>query len=332
MKPMISALLLLSTPFLGAQDRATTLAAACDKSAVIVLATVTAATDPSPAWHRLVFRSDEVLSGQVAAQFTLLEPAGACCGRSLFALNVGDQRLMFLTRTGATMHLFGGARGVLSPDPAVLAHVRALLSSPAPATRAQLLASSLEHPVTRIALDAAHALAAMPTLVLSAPDLARVTHALELAVHRGWTQAAPLVDITVRHADATTIDAVLPLYLREARADRASLLRRGLSRMPPALLIGRLPAHLGQQLGKAGIELRAAQLLRKVPGHHGQAALSVLLRQTSCPRVQLCASEALLSTGTPANALRSTVPAPILELAERRIASVRFRSIDPRRR
>jgi len=329
MKPVLLLLFSALAPLAVAQNQATTFAAACDKAAVVVVATVTAVTDPSPEWHRMVWRTDEVLAGQVAPQFTLMEPSGACCGRSLFALSLGQQRLLFLTRTGATLHAFGGSRGVVSPDPAVLAHVRALLATPTPAARAQLLAANLEHPAARIALDAADALAAMPTLTLAAADRARVTHALTLAVRRGSTQAAPLIDVTVRSADVTMLDATLELYLNATRADRARLLRRGLSRMPAALLTSRLPAF---QTGNPSAQLRVAQLLRAVPGNHGQSALSALLRRTNCPRVQLCVAEGLLTRGASANALRGAVAAPILELAERRVASTRFRSIDPRSR
>lgn len=326
MNAMFFSMFAAAAPLAVAQEQATTLAAACDRSDVVVLATVTAVADPSPAWHRLVWRTDEVLAGQIGATLTLLEPAGACCGRSLFALGLGDRRLLFLRRAGQTLHPFGGSRGVVVPTAGILAHARALLAAPAPAARAALLAASLGHAEPRVALDAAHALAAMPALELGPPALRRVRDALTLAVRRGLTSAAPLLDVTVRTADPALLDTALALYLEEPRRGSARLLRRGLARAEPALLTGRLPAHLR---GDPAAELRAAELLRAMPGHHGEAALSALLASTDCPRVQLCAAEGLLAAGRPARALRASVPAAVLELAERRVAAVRFRSIRP---
>ena len=56
---------LLPTAFAGAQDQATTLLAASRRADVVVRATVLAATDPTPEWHRLQFRRDAVLKGAV---------------------------------------------------------------------------------------------------------------------------------------------------------------------------------------------------------------------------------------------------------------------------
>ena len=72
-----------------------------------------------------------------------------------------------------------------------------------------------------------------------------------LAVRRGSTQAAALIEVTVRSADASMLDAALELYLNVGRADQARLLRRGLSRVPAALLTGRLPVV---QTGDPGAE------------------------------------------------------------------------------
>ena len=51
--------LLLAVPA-AAQAQATALSTAARSAAVIVRATVVAATDPSPEWHRLQFRTVEV--------------------------------------------------------------------------------------------------------------------------------------------------------------------------------------------------------------------------------------------------------------------------------
>ncbi|MFO1077830.1 MAG: hypothetical protein U1E73_08905 [Planctomycetota bacterium] len=308
---------LVAATALPGQDQATHLAAACQKADVLVVATVTATTDPSPEWHRLEFRADDVLRGNPGATFALMEPAGACCGRSLFALAEGEQRLLLLQRTGAVLHPFGGGRGVLPVRPAVLAHVRALLQANTDAQRTAVLLAALAGDEPRLADDAAHALAAMPQLALDAGARTRVATALRAAVELGSPRAAALLDVAVRTADAAMLDAVLPLYLGTPRADQARLLRSGLARVPSALAIGRLPGLCG---GDRDRELRAAELLCAFGDANATAALSSLLATTQNPRVQLCAAEGLLAAGTDAAALRARVPARVLALAQRRAA------------
>lgn len=309
-----------------AQEQATTLSRACERADVIVLATITAATDPSPAFHRLEWRVDQLLHGQLGAAFALMEPAGACCGRSLFALTSGDQRLLFLKRTGATLHPFGGGRGVVTPTAAILAHVGQLLAAADPAARAHLLALNLTNIEPRVAHDAAHALAAMPQLTLAQADRGRVCNALRLAVQRGQTTAASLIEVAGRAADATVLDEIIPLYLDERRADRARMLRTGLGRISPALVTGRLPGLLDDDRQR---QLRAAELLRELDGAHADSTMRTLLATTTCPRVKLCLAEGLLQAGAAAATLRAAVPPAVLELAERRVARPGFRSIRP---
>ncbi|MCA8973346.1 MAG: hypothetical protein KDC98_01425 [Planctomycetes bacterium] len=310
----------------AAQDQATTLAAACDRADLVVTATVVRATDPSPQWHRMEWRVDQALKGDPGAEFSLLEPAGACCGRSLFALAVGDRRLLFLTRTGRTLHPFGGSRGVVPTTVALTDHVRRLLAATTTAGRTALLARSLDAAEPRIAHDAAHALAAMPTLDLGGDDRDRACAALRLALTRGQTTAASLIEVIARTADITTLDEVLPIYLAETRDDRARMLRQGLARVQPELLADRLPAHLA---GDRHRELRAAELLRQAGGQTAVAAMRQLLSRTGCPRVKLCLTEGLLAAGTGATSLRRDVPQPVLELARRRTSKATLRTIDP---
>jgi len=328
MKPgfacLLAAIALLGTA--SAQDQATTLASASQRADVIVVATVTAATDPSPEWHRLQWRTNLVLDGQIGSSFALIERAGACCGRSLFALGAGDQRLLFLQRTGPRLHPLGGARGVAPAVAGVVSHVQALLAAPTAAARAKLLAARLADPEPRIAHDAAHALASMPELTLDATDRGRVAAALQLAIARGQTTAASLIEAASRCADPALIDGIVPLYLTVKRADRARLLRRGLARVRPELLADRLAMHAGNDRAR---QLRAAELLRKLPGHRAQSAMHDLLHQTTCPRVKLCLSEGLIAAGTRAVTLESTVPPAVLELAQRRVTAARFRSVQP---
>lgn len=311
---------------LGAQDQATTLLACAQQAPVVVRATVLSIVDPTPEWHRLQFRTDEVLKGEVPSGFTLLEPAGACCGRALFSLQPGDACLLFLARTGAVLHPFGGGRGVLPDDAAIVAHVRSLLVA-APGDLASVLAAALAHAELRIAADAAQALAALPALHLSATARERVRTTLLAALERGETVSAPLVEVAVRLRDGDLVRDLLPTYLTTARADQAELMARAFLRHDPALLLTTAPALAA---GDPARELRAAELLARLPAADAGPTLRSMLATTSCPRVKLCAAEALLAAGARPDELSASTPAVVLELAVRRAERQRgFRSIRP---
>lgn len=324
------ALLALLAAGAPAQEQATTLASLARTADVVVRATVVRATDPSPEWHRLEFRRDEVLRGSLGETFTLLEPAGACCGRSLFALQPGNECLLFLQRRGPLLHPLGGARGVAQDAPELAAHVRALLGAADDGARARLLAASLAAPHPRIAADAAHALAALPTLPLGPAERAAVATALGDAVGRGHTAAPSLAEVAVRLADAPMLDSLLPLYMSQTHDDRAAMLRRALLRCPTRELAARLPLHVA---GDEARQLRAAELMTALPAEEARAPLQALLLATAHPRVQLRAAQGLLDAGAPVHTLRARVPPAVLELANRRRNSTQtFRSLHNRPR
>ena len=325
----VAALHLLAVPA-AAQEQATALSTAARAAAVIVRATVEAATDPSPEWHRLQFRTVEVLKGAPGASFTLLEPSGACCGRSLFALQQGQTCLLLLRQVGAVLHPFGGSRGVLPDAPEIASHVRAVLQTGNDAALASLLAHSLMHAEPRIADDAAHALAVLPRLELAAPERRLLVDALDDALRGTLARTAPLLEAAVRLQDAAMVDELVRAYLGALRADHAALLRKGLSRCSPAQVSYRLPMHVGADSRRA---LRGAELLVELPAADAKQALLALLRDQSNPRVQLCVAEGLLAAGLRGEQLTSMLPAPVLDLAKRRLdAPPDFRSITPHRR
>ncbi|HEX6810244.1 MAG TPA: hypothetical protein VF384_01360 [Planctomycetota bacterium] len=321
--------LLLTAPA-AAQEQATALATAARAAAAVVRATVVEATDPSPEWHRVQFRSVEVLKGAPGATFTLLEPAGACCGRSLFALQPGQACLLFLRRSGAVLHPFGGSRGVLPDAPDIVEHVRAVLQTSSDRELASLLARNLAHAEPRIADDAAHALAVLPALELTTVERRLLAEALTDAARRGVARTAPLLEAAVRVHDAALLDELVPAYLGAERADLAALLRNGLARCSPAEVSFRLPMHVGAHEARA---LRAAELLAELPAADARQALLTMLQGPNAPRVQLCLAEGLLAAGVRGEQLTSMLPAPVLALAQQRLDAPRkFRSITPHRR
>lgn len=332
MKPLLVtvSLLLGFAPLARAQDQATTLLRQARAADVVVRALVVGASDPSPDWHRIEFRAEETLAGHVAERFSVLEPAGACCGRSLFALQPGDACLLFLDRAGAGLHPHGGARGVLADEPEVVAHVRALLAAADDAARAAVLVAGLDSPAHRVAADAAHSLVGSPALPNDSATRHKVVSALTTAIGRGDTAAGSLVEVAVRCADAEVIDGLLPLYFAQSREDRAALLRRGLARCAPENLLDRLPVHLRRD---EATELRAAELLVAMPAQAAAPALTSLLESTASPRVQLTVAERLLADPNLRRALGGHVPAVVQDLAERRRnAPPSFRAIRPGQR
>ncbi|MBL8726674.1 MAG: hypothetical protein JNK49_21715 [Planctomycetes bacterium] len=303
---------------LPAQEQATTLWAGCQQAAVVARATVVSVDDQHPEWLRIEFRSEEVLRGALPAGFALLEPASACCGRALLGLVPGTTHLLFLQRTGAALHPFGGSRFVLEDSPELLAHVRALLAVTTPASLATVLAAGLSAEEPRIAADAAHTLATRPELPLSSRHL-QAAHAAFASAHAAGSAMAPsLLEVLLPRLDTVALDELLSRYLEEPREDRARLLRAGLRRLPPETLLARLSGQLrvDEQPG-----LRCAELCAELPAYEGTAGLRSLLQRNRHPRVQLAAAEALLAFGTAPASLRYDLPAPVLALAQRRRAA-----------
>ena len=324
-----SALAVVLLQALPSQDQATTLATLAQRADLVVRATVTQSVHPTPQWHQLTLRADAVLKGAVGATFTLTEPAGRCCGRSLFALQVGDERVLFLKRVGPVLHTLGGGRGVLPTTPALLAHTEQLLQASTSNALGHLLAQNLEHAEPRIAHDAALSLAVLPNLSLTPAERSAVATSLLLSVQRGSTKTAALADVAARLGDASMVDAVLPVYMNATRNDQADLLRKALVRCSPALVAERMPVFVGAT--RRG-NLRAATLLVDLPPHLAHAAMTDLLTRPNHPQVQLHLCEGLLAAGVSQAALQPMVPEVVLEMAiERRNRRPVFKNIRPRR-
>lgn len=312
-----------------AQDQASTMTRLCQKADVIVRATVTSSVHPTALLHQLTLQSNQVLKGQVGASFTLTEPAGKCCGRSLFALSVGETRILFLKRLGPTLHTLGGGRGVLAATPNLLTHVQALLAAPTTNATAHLLAACVNHVEPRIADDAALALATLPNLSLTTLERSAIASSLLQSVQRGWTRTAALADVAARLGDANMIDSIMPIYLEATREDQALLLRKALKRCPTQLVAERMPVFVGSTRRS---NLRAAALMTELPAAAARAAMTNLLQRPNHPQVQMHLCEGLLAAGVSAASLSPMVPQAVLQLAvARQNRRPTFRNVQPLR-
>jgi hypothetical protein len=208
--------------------------------------------------------------------------------------------------------------------------VRAVLQTGNDAALASLLARNLMHAEPRVADDAAQALAVLPRLELAAPERQLLAVALDDAVRRGLTRVAPLLEAAVRQRDDAMVDELLRAYLGAQRRGHGHAAAQGTRSLParPTFRSG-LPMHVVTDAGA----LRAAELLVDLPAAEARQALLAMLRDQSSPRVQLCVAEGLLAAGMRGEQLTSALPAPVLDLAQRRLDAPRtFRSITPLRR
>lgn len=327
--PKATLLAFLLPAFASAQDQASTMARLCQKADVVVRATVTSSVHPTANLHQLTLQPNQVMKGQLGSSFTLTEPAGQCCGRSLFALSAGQTRILFLKRLGPTLHTLGGGRGVLAATPDLLTHVQALLAAPTTNAIGHLLAANVNHVEPRIADDAALALATLPNLSLTPLERSAVVNSLLQSVQRGWTRTAALADVAARLGDANMVDSVLPVYLDAVREDQALLLRNALKRCPTQLVATRMPAFVGNTRRS---NLRAAALLTELPAATAQATMTNLLQRPSHPQVQMHLCEGLLAAGVSSASLSPMVPAAVLQLAvARQNRRPTFRNIQPLR-
>lgn len=323
---LATTLLALALP---AQNQATTLARLARTATATAELRVVAVAQPTSELLAVTFASERVLHGSVPATFTVLEPAGRCCGRSLFQLQVDDRALMFVRRVGPTFHVQGGGRGVVTPSPAIVQHVEALLAAADDRQLAAVLAAALDHGEPRVADDAALALAALPQLRLDASARQAVLQHLADCVQRGAVRSVALADVAVRLGDAPAVDAMLPLYLSAPDADQASMLRRALLRCRPGLVAERAPMFVGRERRQ---DLRAAELLQDLPATAGLPAMTDLLRRDVHPQVKLHLCEGLLGAGMSRAVLQPLVPQVVLDLAtERRQQRPKFRNLRPGR-
>lgn len=307
---------LLATAALGAQQQATTLWHLADRAAVVVVAEATAATDPTPEWHRIEFRADEVLNGSLGTRFSLLEPAGRCCGHALFSVVPGQSYLLFLERRGSLLHPFAGDRGVLTADQATIEHVRSLLRLSTDAQGvARELAAALTAADSRIAHDAALALPSLIELPQDGTSRASIRSALRRHALDPTTALPFLAAAVVRMEPEAAAAELLPLYLETPTDDAARALQLAMADVAVADLA---TAMLSRTFANDSERVRAASLLERRPDAANLPVLNRMLTSTPKPRVALAVTEALLAHGLRPEDLRSRVPAVVLDLAVQR--------------
>lgn len=319
MNPFLRTLFLaVTTATLSAQQQATTLWHLAARADAVVVAEATAATDPSPDWHRVEFRGLDVLKGEPGERFALLEPAGRCCGHALFAVVPGQRYVLFLARNGRTLHPLAGDRGVEADSPELVAHVRALLRADGPLAAARELALGVAAGNERVAQDAALALAAVPALPGDERTRDTIREALAATALQPTTALPALATAVARFDAARAAQELVPFYLAAGTDDAALAIARVLDATPAADLAQALAV---QPMTEDRSLVRAAELMAKRPDPAAVPVLQSILNRAQHPRACLAAAEALLAQGTAAESLQGRVAAPVLELAVRRHAA-----------
>lgn len=260
-----------------AQAEATTLSALSLESDHVVVARATHRTDPDDTIVRVSFDSIEDLKGTAPRQFSLSEPAGACCSQLLFTIDPGERVVLFLDRLGPRLHLRGGSRAGIEATEPVVDHVRSLCATTDPLLRAGLLADALELEDQRIRTDAALALATAPVLPQAAPAVeARIVQRLGEGPRALTPDMPALLRIGARMDLATARRALLGAYLDAVPQDEARALRMWVATYPAASVATDLATL---DLDDDGRTIRAARLLAELPAADAVPVLQRLARR-----------------------------------------------------
>lgn len=313
MKLLLASFLLSAASALPAQQQATTLFTLAESADVVVIATAIAASDPSVDFHRIEFHTDQVLKGSAGESFAILEPAGRCCGRALSAMTIGDQVIAFLDYRGPGLHPLGGSRGISLATPEIVAHVRQLLAAQNQKSYGEILASGLSNPDQRVRIDAALALAALPSTRLGATANQQILSALQIELQAASASLPAMIDASVRFLGDAAATTLVQSLLTTDDDSVSNLMTRGLARLSgdsvhQSLMVAALPNPLAQQ--------RACELAACIPNALSLPMLRILLTQS--PRVALAASEALLANGVSAESIAPLTDSEVLKVAVER--------------
>lgn len=315
MNAMIRILLSLACalPLCG-QQQASTLLRLADTADAVAVATMTAATDPSPEWRRVTFHVDESLKGALGASFSALEPAGRCCGNALYTVEPGESYVVFLQLRGGAVHPIAGERGVVKATPEIVAHVRTLLQSRSDANaQTRALAQCLAHDDPRIAQDAALALGTHPHAVTDAASRDMLRTALTSHAHATST-ALPSLALAVARADGEQAAGQLfSLYLEAPTDDGANALRRALESLPTASIAAAARARHADEEAQI---VRAATLFEQRADPANLDVLQRMLRQAERAKSKAAVVSALLANGVEPSQLAGQIDEAVLEASK----------------
>ncbi len=315
MNAMIRILLSLACalPLCG-QQQASTLLRLADTADAVAVATMTAATDPSPEWRRVTFHVDESLKGALGASFSALEPAGRCCGNALYSVEPGETYVVFLQMRGGAAHPIAGERGLVKATAEIVAHVKRLIQSRGDeAAQVRALAQCLSHDDPRIAQDAALALGSHPHAVTDEPSRELLRTALRHHAHTAST-ALPSLALAVARADGDQAASQLfSLYLEAPTEDGAKALRRALESLPTTSVAAAARSCPTQDEAQI---VRAANLLEQRADPAQLDVLQRMLRQAERANSKAAVACALLANGIEPSQLAGQVDEAVLEASK----------------
>ncbi len=325
---VVGSLSLLLGVSVAAQDEASTLARLVDASSAVVEARVVALPDPGGDPHRVVFRVQRRIAGDVDDTFELSEPAMYGCGSALRGLVPGVGVLAFVRVTPSGVALtVPNVRAIPTKDPALVAHVTALVRTRDAAGRLRLATAALGDAHERIRRDASIDLSWLPGVENAD---AAMRDALTAAVERHAQRRDPVLATTVRAAARAgadrALDTLLPLALDVTPHPLRRFAESSLTQFDAGVVVARLAASLPETLeGRA----RAVAICAQLPLAQ---ARPLLLHLYSDPSSQLgaLAGATLLRLGLPETQLPSaTDDRRIDAVRDAMPAAPRFRSIRP---
>ena len=322
--------LLLANLF--AQDEATTLARLCDRSAAVAIVRPTTTGEVADGRRTVRVTVVRVLSGTPPAALDLHEPDGRSCGRALAGVAAGAGYVAFLQSQAGSWRLAATtARALPALEPALLAHVSALLADPSPKARRAELVRALASASERVRDDAAHALSCLPTLAGMTPaEREACAAALVAALPRDDSTSIALLVVASRAKLVEAIERVVLLELGGSLGRTAAAAIRCVAEVDADATAQALGVHLPRD--PAGRD-RALLVLDHLQCPRARASLEEIAQEGNAE--QACrAAELMLRIGIEEQEVARAVGAAVAAEAARsrdrqRDARPRYRFVHP---
>ncbi|MCA8968562.1 MAG: hypothetical protein KDC95_02215 [Planctomycetes bacterium] len=278
-----------------AQKQATTVFSLAKRTPLVLHVRVTDRRESGEAL-RITFTMLEALRGNPTVALELEELGAHHCGAACHGLEVGSRMILFATERDGQLRVRGGSRGLLHESDERMALMRTLVAEPEPAAMIRLVTGALNSKDSRIAEDAALALATLPGLErMKDDDRARLELAVETELRASSSRLFGLLTASTRVSPTFAAKTAWSLWLEPRRAPWHSVAK--------CVLVEDVPAQVTtESVDFASLDVegrrRTAMLFQGIRSDtHGGALLRRLASDVD-PRVRAEAVAALLLRGT----------------------------------